>query len=101
MLNAKKILSAYTVKRLVVEQGRFLKKSNELGVASFNKTANYMFLIGAITKLKKSIGWTIDKFRLNNSLAINGTILRLHIKKETSRDVRVQFFRIFAVTNTK
>ena len=81
MLNAKKILSAYTVKRLVVEQGRFLKKSNELGVASFNKTANYMFLIGAITKLKKSIGWTIDKFRLNNSLAINGRIWRFAYRK--------------------
>ena len=24
------------------------------------------------TKLKKSVGWTIDKFRLNNSLVING-----------------------------
>ena len=31
---------------------------------------------GAITKFKKSVGWTIDKFRLNNSLAINSTILR-------------------------
>ena len=31
---------------------------------------------GAITELKKSVGWTIDKFRLNNSLVINDTILR-------------------------
>ena len=31
---------------------------------------------GSITKLKKSVGWTIDKFRLNNSLAINDKILR-------------------------
>ena len=28
-------------------------------------------------EIKKSVGWTIDKFRLNNSLAINGTILRV------------------------
>ena len=31
---------------------------------------------GAITKFKKSVGWTIGKFRLNNSRVINGTILR-------------------------
>ena len=29
----------------------------------------------------KSVGWTIDKFWLNNSLAINGTILRFDISK--------------------
>ena len=27
-------------------------------------------------EIEKSVGWTIDKFRLDNSLAINGTILR-------------------------
>ena len=37
--------------------------------------------IGAITELKKSVGWTIDKFRLNNSLVINDTILRFSYPK--------------------
>ena len=32
------------VKRLVVEQGRFLKRENELEVASFNEAARYKFL---------------------------------------------------------
>ena len=32
--------------------------------------------VGVISKLKKSVGWTIDKFRLNKSLVINGTILK-------------------------
>ena len=35
----------------------------------------------AITKLKTRVGWTIDKFRLNNSLAINGIILRFAYQK--------------------
>ena len=36
MLSVTEILSASTIKRLVVEQGRFLKKeSNEIGVTSF------------------------------------------------------------------
>ena len=38
--------------------------------------ARIMADVRAITKLKKSVTWTIDKFRLNNSLVINGTILR-------------------------
>ena len=33
------------------------------------------------TKLKKSVGWTIDKFRLNNSLVIKATILRFAYRK--------------------
>ena len=37
--------------------------------------------VGAITELKKSVGWTIDKFRLNNSLVINDTILRFSYRK--------------------
>ena len=36
---------------------------------------------GAITEFKKSVGWTIDKFRLNNSLVINDTILRFSYRK--------------------
>ena len=36
---------------------------------------------GAITELKKGVGWTIDKFRLNNSLVINDTILRFSYRK--------------------
>ena len=36
---------------------------------------------GAITKLKISVGWTTDKFWLNNSLAINGMILRFAYRK--------------------
>ena len=36
---------------------------------------------GAIRKFKKSVGWKIDKFRFNNSLAINGTILRFAYRK--------------------
>ena len=36
---------------------------------------------GAIKKFKKSVGWTIDKFRLNELLAINGTILRFAYRK--------------------
>ena len=36
---------------------------------------------GAITKLKISVGWTVDKFWLNNSLAINGTIMRFAYRK--------------------
>ena len=28
---------------------------------------------------KKCVGWTINKFRLNNSLAINGTILTIAV----------------------
>ena len=36
---------------------------------------------GAIAKLKKSVRWTIDKFWLNNLLAINGTILRFAYRK--------------------
>ena len=35
----------------------------------------------AITKLKKGVERTIDKFRFNNSLAINGTILRFAYQK--------------------
>ena len=38
------ILSASTVKRLAVGQGRFLKKSNNLGIKNFNETASYMLL---------------------------------------------------------
>ena len=44
MLSATETLSAFTIKGLVVEQGRFLKKSNKLGVASFNEIANCKFL---------------------------------------------------------
>ena len=38
------------------------------------KSAGCQLNAGAITKFKKSFGWIIDKFRLNNSLVINGTI---------------------------
>ena len=38
-------------------------------------------ILGAITELKKSVGWTIDKFRLNNFLVINDTILRFSYRK--------------------
>ena len=45
MWSATEILSVSTVKKLVVEQGRFHKKgSNELEVASFNEAASYKFL---------------------------------------------------------
>ena len=44
MLSATEILSISTVKRLAIEEGRFLKNSNELGVARLNETASYMFL---------------------------------------------------------
>ena len=43
MLSVSEILSASTIKRLIVEN-RFLKKSNKLGVASFNDTESYEFL---------------------------------------------------------
>ena len=39
------------------------------------------YTAGAITNLKISVGWTTDKFWLNNSLAINGTILRFAYRK--------------------
>ena len=35
----------------------------------------------AITKLKKSVGWIIDKFRWNDSLVIHGTILKFVYRK--------------------
>ena len=38
------------------------------------KSAECQLNAGAITKFKKSFGWIIDKFWLNNSLVINGTI---------------------------
>ena len=44
MLSATENISSSMVKRLVVEQGRFLKRENELGVASFNEAARYKFL---------------------------------------------------------
>ena len=47
---------------------------------------------GAVTKLKISVGLTIDKFRLNNFLAINGTILRFAYRKI---DVQRQTFSNF------
>ena len=42
---------------------------------------NCEFTIGSITKLKISVGWTTGKFWLNNSLAINGMILRFAYRK--------------------
>ena len=36
---------------------------------------------GAITKFKKSVVWTINKFWFNNSLAINGTVLGFAYQK--------------------
>ena len=43
MLSATEILSPSTVKRLLAEQGRLLKKSNELEAASSKETASYKF----------------------------------------------------------
>ena len=40
MIVATEILSASIVKRLIVEQGRFLRNSNELGAASSNETVS-------------------------------------------------------------
>ena len=36
---------------------------------------------GAVTKFFKNVGWAIDKFRSDNSLAINGAILRFAYQK--------------------
>ena len=38
-------------------------------------------MFGGYYKIKKSVGWRIDKFRLSNSLVINGTILRFAYRK--------------------
>ena len=57
---------------------------DELLDSAFKVTQHFQFCSlehGAITKLKISVGWTIDKFWLNNSLAINGTILRFAYRK--------------------
>ena len=42
---------------------------------------NVSYVTGAIIKFKKSVGWTIDKFWLNNSMVINGTILSFAYQK--------------------
>ena len=49
-------------------------------------------LAGAITKLKKSGGWTINRLWLNNSLTINGATLRISYR---NIDVRRRTFSNF------
>ena len=83
-----------------------ISSKDVLGNAFKNKRSTYIdiflnSIFGAIMKLKISVGWTTDKFWLNNSRAINGTILRFAYRKMTSKDVRVQIFGIFAVATTK
>ena len=50
-------------------------------IVMFSFTSTPSIAKGTITKLKKSVGRTIDKSRLNNSLAINGTLLRFAYRK--------------------
>ena len=66
MLSATTILSASIAKRLQVEQDRFLKRSKELRVASFNETASYKFLYyelrvaNCVLKLELQFNKTFD-----------------------------------------
>ena len=60
MLNATEIVSASTVKVLVVEQGRFLK-SNEFGVASYDETASYRFFLLKLRVAKYELNWNLVK----------------------------------------
>ena len=62
----------------------------------FTFFSHLFFGSGAITKLKKSVGWTIDKFRLNNSRVINGTILRFSYRKiEVQRSTFANFWDFY------
>ena len=77
-----------------------LKKSNVLEqIFQIRGKCDFEVLLvvcsGAITKLKISVGWTTDKFWLNNSLAINGTILRfayrkIDVQRRTFANLRVE-----------
>ena len=49
-----------------------------------------------VRNLKKSIGWTINNFRLNNSLAINCTILRFSYRKKDVQRRRFSNFQNFS-----
>ena len=46
-----------------------------------NSNLYLYFHLGAITKLKESLGWAIDKFRLKNSLTNIDTTLRFAYRK--------------------
>ena len=56
---------------------------------------------GALTKFKKNVEWAIDKFRLNNSLAINGKILRFEYGQIAVQRRPFSNFYDFAVASTK
>ena len=65
----------------MTNQNLFISNLSWIGVFYWNKRFQWSRAPEALSKLKKSVGWTIDKFRLNNSLAINGTILRFAYRK--------------------
>ena len=77
-----------------------MQRNTLLLIVRYECFKNVSYVTGSITKFKKSVGWTIDKFWLNNSMVINGTILSFAYQKWTSKDVRFQVFGISAVATT-
>ena len=57
--------------------------------------------MGPLRNLKINVGQTIDKYRLKNSLAINGAILRFAYQKMDVRRRAFSDYSHFAVATTK
>ena len=58
-----------------------MQRNTLLLIVRYECFKNVSYVTGSITKFKKSVGWTIDKFWLNNSMVINGTILSFAYQK--------------------
>ena len=58
-----------------------MQRNTLLLIVRYECFKNVSYVTGSITKFKKSVGWTIDKFWLNNSMVINGMILSFAYQK--------------------